>query len=205
MAVTKTVSPVLINDALACGIDLIGENKVQELLSKLEFLNPPTVEKHIIGHLQTNKVAKILPVVDMIQSVDSLHLAEEISKQSQKIGKVTDILLEVNIGKEESKTGILPEEVNDILFNVAEKDGIRVRGLMAVPPICESETEIRKYFREMYKIFIDNRAKMLDNRSMDILSLGMSGDFEYAIQEGSTLVRVGSAIFGARRYAYSDR
>ena len=199
MAVTKTVAPALINIALGENIDLIGENKVQELESKLEFFVPQDIEKHIIGHLQTNKVKQILPHISMIQSVDSIRLAEEISKQSGKIGKNTDILIEINIGREDSKTGFLPEEVNENLFRIAEMSNITVRGMMAVPPICESEKEIRKYFSEIRKIYIDNRAKMLDN-SMDVLSLGMTGDYVPAIEEGSTLVRVGSGIFGLRRY-----
>lgn len=200
MAVTKTVSPQLINVALADGIGLIGENKVQELESKLEFFVPQDVEKHIIGHLQTNKVKQILPFVSMIQSVDSVHLAEEISKQAVRSDRTVKILIEVNIGKEESKSGFLPEAVNENLFRIAEMPGISVCGMMAVPPVCETESEIRKYFAEMRKIFIDNRDKMLDNKNMDILSLGMTGDYVSAVKEGSTLVRVGSGIFGLRRY-----
>ena len=148
MAVTKTVQPALINHALSLGIDLIGENKVQELLSKLDFLEPADVNKHIIGHLQSNKVRKIISTVSMIQSLDSISLADEISLRASNAGVTMDVLLEVNIGSEISKTGFELDSVLQSAAEIAEKDNIRIRGLMAVPPVCETETEVRGYFEK---------------------------------------------------------
>ncbi len=199
MCVTKTVESQYINPVLDIGADLIGENRVQEFLGKKDELHLDGVEKHLIGHLQTNKVRQIVGEVDMIESVDSLKLAREIAKQSAKIGTVTDVLIEVNVGKEESKSGIYAEGLEELLYQVAELDGIRVRGLMTIPPICE-ENEARRYFAEVHSMFVDIGAKRIDNINMDILSMGMSGDFEAAVLEGSNIVRVGSAIFGARKY-----
>ena len=200
MCVTKTVEPVYINAAIELGADLIGENRVQEYLGKRDELNLKGVERHLIGHLQTNKVRQIVGEVDMIESVSSLKLAKEISKVSLSKGIVTDCLLEVNIGKEESKSGIFIEELEETVFKIASLEGIRIKGLMTIPPICESEAEARRYFAEMRQYFIDIKAKKIDNVDMDILSMGMSGDFEAAVAEGSNIVRVGSAIFGARKY-----
>lgn len=199
MCVTKTVESQYINPVLDIGADLIGENRVQEFLGKKDELHLDGVEKHLIGHLQTNKVRQIVGEVDMIESVDSLKLAREIAKQSAKIGTVTDVLIEVNVGKEESKSGIYAEGLEELLYQVAELDGIRVRGLMTIPPICD-ENEARRYFAEVHSMFVDIGAKRIDNINMDILSMGMSGDFEAAVLEGSNIVRVGSAIFGARKY-----
>ena len=199
MCVTKTVESQYINPVLDIGADLIGENRVQEFLGKKDELHLDGVEKHLIGHLQTNKVRQIVGEVDMIESVDSLKLAREIAKQSAKISTVTDVLIEVNVGKEESKSGIYAEGLEELLYQVAELDGIRVRGLMTIPPICE-ENEARRYFAEVHSMFVDIGAKRIDNINMDILSMGMSGDFEAAVLEGSNIVRVGSAIFGARKY-----
>lgn len=198
MAVTKTVQPMFINHALSLGINLIGENKVQELLSKQEYLIPATVEKHIIGHLQTNKVRKIISEVSMIESLDSLTLAKEISLRTQGAGIDMDVLLEVNIGSEESKTGFDFHAVTESAEEISQMQGIRLRGLMAVPPICESETEVRRYFEKMNLKFQDMKGRFGDE--FNVLSLGMSSDYVPAILEGSTLVRVGSALFGARRY-----
>ena len=200
MAVTKTHEPVLINHALSLGVDLIGENKVQELLGKLEYLSPPDVEKHLIGHLQSNKVRKIVGVVSMIQSVDSVSLLQEIERQSALKGLTTDVLLEVNIGAESAKTGLSPDSVFETAFSVEELPHVRLRGLMAVPPICETEAEIRGYFAKMRRIYEDVKALALPTAAIDTLSLGMSQDYVPAILEGSTLVRVGSALFGMRRY-----
>lgn len=199
MCVTKTVEAQYINPVLDLGADLIGENRVQEFLGKKDDLHLDGVEKHLIGHLQTNKVRQIVGEVDMIESVDSLKLAREIAKQSAKIGTVTDVLVEVNVGKEESKSGIYAEGLEELLYQIAELDGIRVRGLMTIPPICD-ENEARKYFAEVHQQFADIAAKKIENINMDILSMGMSGDFEAAVLEGSNIVRVGSAIFGARKY-----
>lgn len=200
MAVTKTVEPEYINFAISRGIDLIGENKVQEFMSKKEFLNLENCKAHLIGHLQTNKVKKIVGEVDMIQSLDSLHLAEEISNRSAAAGLVTDVLIEVNIGGEECKTGLDASKLEELIYAAAQMPGIKVRGIMTVPPFSEDSEQSRRFFANMYKLFIDMRSKKIDNISMDILSMGMSGDYCQAIEEGSTLVRVGSAIFGNRRY-----
>lgn len=195
MAVTKTVNPVLINHALSLGIELIGENKVQELLSKKEFLKPEGIEKHLIGHLQSNKVKKILGEVSMIESVDSNSLAEEISKHSVNIGSVTDVLLEVNIANEQAKTGYLREDIDKAVEYTRGLPGLRVRGLMSVPPVCENPDEARKYFEQVKNLF-----ERLKYDGWNTLSLGMSADYYEAILSGSTLIRVGSALFGHRRY-----
>lgn len=200
MAVTKTVQPALINHALSLGIDLIGENKVQELLSKLDFLEPADVNKHIIGHLQSNKVRKIISTVSMIQSLDSISLADEISLRASNAGVTMDVLLEVNIGSEISKTGFELDSVLQSAAEIAEKDNIRIRGLMAVPPVCETETEVRGYFEKMNRLFNDLKDTLKNRYVPDVLSLGMSSDYVPAVLEGSTMVRIGSALFGDRRY-----
>ena len=198
LAATKTVDVDTINYAIDKGLKYIGENKVQEFLSKYENLNPVT--KHFIGHLQTNKVKDIVGKVSLIQSVDSLKLAKEISKQAKKLDITVDILLEINIGGEESKWGFTPEETENALKEVASYGNLRVKGLMTIPPICNSAEENRKYFKKMYNLFIDIRSKNIDNSYMEILSMGMSDDFAVAIEEGANLVRVGTALFGRRNY-----
>lgn len=200
MAVTKTVESVYINHALDLGADLIGENRVQEYLGKKDELHLDGVEKHLIGHLQTNKVKQIVGEVDMIESVDSVKLAKEISRVSALKGITTNILVEVNVGREESKSGIYAEQLEELLAEIAEMSNIKIKGLMTIPPICDNEAEVSKYFEAMHQSFVDIRDKKLDNISMDILSMGMSGDFEAAVANGSNIVRVGSAIFGARKY-----
>lgn len=199
MCVTKTVEAEYINPVLDLGADLIGENRVQEYMGKKDALHLDGVEKHIIGHLQTNKVKYIAGEVDMIESVDSIKLAKEISKESKKHDTTTKVLVEVNVGKEDSKSGIYIEELEDLLYQIAELDNIKVEGLMTIPPICD-ESEVRGYFATMHSKFLDIRDKSIDNINMSILSMGMSGDYEAAILEGSNIVRVGSAIFGARKY-----
>ncbi len=200
MAVTKTVEPIFINHAIECGIDLIGENKVQEFLSKKPYLKLEGVQAHLIGHLQTNKVKQIVSEVSMIQSVDSVKLAKEISKRSEALGITVECLVEVNIGDEESKTGLKLSLLEETLKEISVLPAIKVKGLMTIPPVCDSEEESDKYFSQMNKIFIDIKAKNIDNIDMCILSMGMSGDYEAAVRNGSTLVRVGSAIFGPRIY-----
>lgn len=200
MCVTKTVEPVYINKALELGADLIGENRVQEYLGKKDELNLNGVERHLIGHLQTNKVRQIVGEVDMIESVSSVKLAKEISRISLQRGIVTSCLVEVNIGREESKSGIFIEELEETLCEIAELPAIKIKGLMTIPPVCESESEARGYFARLRQSFIDIKDKKTDNIDMEILSMGMSSDFEAAIAEGSNIVRVGSAIFGARQY-----
>jgi pyridoxal phosphate enzyme (YggS family) len=200
MGVTKTVESVYINHALSLGIDLIGENRVQEYLGKRDELNLNGVEKHLIGHLQTNKVKQIVGEVEMIDGVDSLKIAHEIGKISEKKGIVTDVLVEINIGDEESKFGLDPSELSESICEMAEISSIHINGLMAIPPICENEEQNRKFFMNMYRLFLDIRDKKIDNVNMNILSMGMSGDYANAILEGSTMVRVGSALFGRRVY-----
>ncbi|MGN0451647.1 MAG: YggS family pyridoxal phosphate-dependent enzyme [Acutalibacteraceae bacterium] len=198
LAATKTVDADTINYSIEKGITHIGENRVQELLSKHSLLKP--AHSHFIGHLQTNKVKDIIDKVEMIESVDSLRLANEISKQAQKRGIIMDVLLEINIGGEESKSGFAPEEAEKAVREVAKLDGIRVKGLMTIPPAIDLPEESRKYFREMYKLFIDIRDKNIDNSSMSVLSMGMSNDFDIAVEEGANLVRVGTSLFGRRIY-----
>lgn len=200
MAVTKTVESVYINKVLDLGADLIGENRVQEYLGKKDELHLDGVERHLIGHLQTNKVKQIVGEVDMIESVDSVRLAKEISRVSEKKGITTNVLVEVNVGREESKSGIFVEQLDELLGELSQMKAIKVKGLMTIPPICESEAEASRYFESMYKIFIDFKNKKTANIDMDILSMGMSHDYEAAVMNGSSIVRVGSAIFGARKY-----
>lgn len=197
LAATKTVSVEVINHAISQGLDYIGENRVQEFLSKYDSLSP--VHKHFIGHLQTNKVKDIVGKVELIHSVDSLHLAKEISKKSEKLGITTDVLLEINIGNEESKSGFRFDEAYDAVCSVAELSNIHVKGLMTIPPVDVDGSNI-KYFQKMHNLFIDISTKNIDNSSMEILSMGMSDDYEDAIREGATLVRVGTALFGRRNY-----
>lgn len=198
LAATKTQDIDTINYAIKSGINYIGENRVQEFVAKRDGYLP--VHKHFIGHLQTNKVKDIIRDVELIHSVDSYRLACEISKQAVKCGITAKILLEINIGKEESKSGFLSEELNDNVFKIAELPGIFVNGLMAIPPVCETPTGNAVYFEQMYKLFIDNAYKNKDNISMDILSMGMSDDYECAIKCGANLVRLGTALFGKRIY-----
>lgn len=198
LAATKTVDFETINYALSKGIDYIGENKVQELLSKEDKINP--CHRHFIGHLQTNKVKDIINRVEMIHSVDSLKLAKEISKQAVKNCKTMEILLEINIGGEDSKWGFDAENIIGNIKEIATLPNIRIKGLMAIPPICEESEENRKYFNKMKKLFVDIRDENIDNVDMDILSMGMSDDFGIAVEEGANLIRLGTALFGRRIY-----
>lgn len=199
MAVTKTVDPIFINHAIEYGINLIGENKVQEFLSKEDYLHMEGCKAHLIGHLQTNKVKQIVGKVDMIQSVDSIKLAKEIEKQSVNKGVITNCLVEVNIGDEDSKTGLELSMLEDTVYQISEMKNIRIKGLMTIPPLCE-EKELNRYFSKMHQMFVDISSKKIDNVSMEILSMGMSSDYESAILNGSNLVRVGTSIFGQRIY-----
>lgn len=200
LAATKTVEPQVINYAVSLGLKHIGENKVQELLSKYDEYDLANCDLQFIGHLQTNKVRQIVGKVSMIQSVDSLKLAKEISLRSKMNDVTTDILLEVNIGREENKSGVLEENLEELLQKTAELENIRVRGLMTVPPICDKKADVCKFFDKMYKLFIDISCKTLDNVSMDFLSMGMSDDYIEAILSGANMIRVGSGLFGARIY-----
>lgn len=199
LAAVKTVSPELINYSIEKGIKVIGDNKVQELISKENEVSK-NVTKHFIGHLQTNKVKDIVGRVSLIESVDSIRLAEIIGKQSVKIDTVTDILLEINIGNEENKSGFSYDEVLEKLEYISKIGGIRVRGLMTIPPICFNDNGNTEYFLKMQKLFVDIRDKKMDNVCMDILSMGMSDDFETAILCGATEVRIGTLLYGRRNY-----
>ncbi len=199
LAATKTVDVEVINYAIENGIKYIGENRVQEFLSKEEALSK-SAHRHFIGHLQTNKVKDIVGRVEMIESVHSEKLASAIGKISCERGIVTDILLEVNIGNEESKSGFSPFEILGAIEKIAKIPGVRVRGLMAIPPICEKKEEIMAFFTEMHNLFIDIGAKKIDNVIMEYLSMGMSGDYYEAILSGSNIVRLGTALFGHRNY-----
>lgn len=198
-AVTKTVKSAYINHVVSLGADIIGENKVQELLSKLEFLTSP-VKKHIIGHLQSNKVRKIIDIVDMIQSVDSLSLAEEISRQALMHEKQIEILLEVNIGGEASKTGLQPEMLESTALQISQLPNVIIKGLMCVPPVCDNVDEARKYFEKTALLYEDMKSYLASIADVSVLSMGMSSDFEAAILEGANMIRVGSSLFGKRIY-----
>lgn len=200
LAATKTVDAATINHAISLGLRYIGENRVQELLSKYEEYDLEHASLQFIGHLQTNKVRQIVGKVDLIQSVDSVKLAKEISRCSEKAGITTDILLEVNVGREENKSGVMPELLPELIDEIREIPSIKVRGLMTIPPICDNAQENRKFFDIMRNIFLDIGSKNIDNISMDILSMGMSDDYGEAIRCGANMVRVGSALFGARNY-----
>ena len=200
LAATKTVEPEYINYAVSLGLKKIGENRVQELLSKYDEYDLANADLQFIGHLQTNKVRQIVGKVSMIQSVDNIRLAQEISRQSEKNELETDILVEVNIGREENKSGVYKEEIDDLLGQISLLKNIKVRGLMSVPPICDTKQKICKFFDEMYKLFIDISTKKSDNISMDFLSMGMSEDYYEAILCGANMIRVGSGLFGARIY-----
>lgn len=201
LAATKTVDVEIINYAISLGLKYIGENKVQELLSKYDGFNLENCSLQFIGHLQTNKVRQIVGKVDLIQSVDSVKLAKEISKQSIKQNINTDILIEVNIGREENKSGVMPEMLEELIDETKDFHNISVKGLMAIPPICENSQKISNYFDNVNKLFIDISSKKLDNVNMEILSMGMSSDYYEAILAGSNMVRVGSSLFGARDYS----
>ena len=200
LAATKTVDADTINYAISLGLRYIGENRVQELLSKYDAYDLDHASLQFIGHLQSNKVRQIVGKVDLIQSVDSVKLAREIALRSENLGITTDILCEVNIGDEESKSGVDASAVQELVCQLSEIDHIRVRGLMAIPPICDTAQENCKFFDKMRNIFLDIQGKNIDNISMDILSMGMSDDYAEAIRCGATMVRVGSALFGARNY-----
>ena len=200
-AATKMNDASRVREAIAAGIRCCGENKVQELTAKLSENAYEGSDIHFIGHLQTNKVKQVVGNVSLIQSVDSLRLLEAIEKEAAKKGIVQDILLEINIGEEASKSGLRLEEIYEMLEKVAVSTFVRVRGLMAIPPICENPGDNNKFFQEMCNLSVDITAKKYDNVCMEILSMGMSDDYADAIAHGSTMIRVGTTIFGARNYA----
>ena len=201
LAVTKMHTAAEINEAIAAGATDIGENRVQELLEKFDSVDP--VRWHLIGHLQTNKVKYIIDKVVMIHSVDSLKLAQEISKRAAAAGKVMDILIEINSAMEETKSGIAAEDLKALVTEITEScDNVRVRGIMCIPPMAIEPEDARPYFCEAHALFEEMKTWELPEEKFcpDTLSMGMSGDFEVAVEEGSTIVRVGSSIFGPRNY-----
>ena len=199
-AATKMNDADAVRQAVAAGVDCCGENRVQELLEKQPQGAYEGVPVHFIGHLQTNKVKQVVGRVDCIQSVDRLPLLECIQKEAAKQGIVQDILLEVNVGGEASKSGFTVEEAAAVAARMGEFPAVHLRGLMAIPPISQNPGDNCKFFAQMRNLFVDIREKKCDNVSMDCLSMGMSDDFTDAIAEGSTMIRVGTAIFGARNY-----
>ncbi|WP_432651088.1 YggS family pyridoxal phosphate-dependent enzyme [Huintestinicola sp.] len=196
MAVTKTVPAERVNFAVSQGFELLGENRVQEFLSKKEQY-VKNAEINFIGHLQSNKIKYIIDSVTMIQSVDSTELAKEISARAVKQGRVTDILCEVNIGGEASKSGFSPEALHDGMFEIAELPGVRVCGLMTIPPPSDSCV----YFEKMQRLFEDLKAAPPKNSAITLLSMGMSSDYTKAVKFGTGMVRLGTALFGARNYS----
>ncbi len=196
MAVTKTVAPEAVNHAIELGVGLLGENRVQEYLSKEEAYDK-SAEVHIIGHLQTNKVKYIIDKVSMIQSVDSFKLAREIDRLAKTHGRVMDILCEVNIGGEESKSGVAPEGLDALLDEVSQLENVRIRGLMTIPPPSESDV----FLGRMEELFDRIKSENREGVSMDTLSMGMTGDYVQAIEHGATIVRIGTGLFGARDYS----
>lgn len=201
MAVTKTVPAEEVNLAIDSGITLLGENRAQELESKFLAYDKEGVDIHFIGHMQSNKVRHIVDKVTMIHSVDRISLVKEIDKRARAIDTVMDVLLQVNIGEEESKSGVLAKEAVDFSKRLQEYPNLRLRGLMAIPPWVDNQNQQEHYFSKMNELLVDIQAKNRDNKSIDVLSTGMSGDFIAAIKHGATIVRIGTAIFGEREYS----
>ena len=200
-AATKMNDADAVRQAIAAGVDCCGENRVQELTAKLAENAYDGAPVHFIGHLQTNKVKQVVGKVDLIQSVDSERLLKEINKEAAKQGIIQNILLEVNIGEEASKSGFQAEDIPEIIEKIGFFPNVCVKGLMAIPPISEKDGENRKFFQKMFQLYVDIQNKINDNVKVDCLSMGMSGDYQDAIACGSTMIRVGTAIFGARNYA----
>lgn len=199
ISVSKTKPIEMLKEAYEAGSREFGENKVQELVDKYDQM-PTDVHWHLIGHLQTNKVKYIVDKVYLIHSVDSLKLAKEISKEAVKKNVVCNILVEVNVADEESKFGVSTENTESLIREIALLPNIKVRGLMTVAPFVEDSEENRPVFKELYQLFVDIKGKNIDNVFMDFVSMGMSGDYKVAVEEGATHIRVGTKIFGAREY-----
>lgn len=199
IAVSKTKPYTAIEEALPTGVRDFGENKVQELCDKYEIL-PKDIKWHMIGHLQRNKVKYLVGKVSLIHSVDSIRLAEQIEKEFAKANEIANILIEVNMAKEESKFGITSEETENLIREISKLPHIRIKGLMTIAPYTDNPETNRIYFSNMKKLAVDIENKNIDNVSMSVLSMGMTGDYQVAIEEGATLVRVGTGIFGERNY-----
>lgn len=199
IAVSKTKPVPMLEEIYAEGIRCFGENKVQEMCDKIEVL-PKDIKWHMIGHLQTNKVKYIVGKTALIHSVDSLKLANEIERQAAKNDVIVDILVEVNIAEEESKFGIHKEETFALIQEISKLPHVRIKGLMTIAPYVDDPEDNREYFRQIRQLSVDINQKNIDNVSMDVLSMGMTGDYMVAIEEGATMVRVGTGIFGERNY-----
>ena len=199
IAVSKTQPVEAIREAIEYGINSFGENRVQELREKMEIIKD-SIDWHLIGHLQTNKVKYVVGKVSLIHSLENIRLAEAIDKEARKHNIIVDVLVEVNIAKEDTKFGVKPEEVESFIREVSKFKNINIRGLMTVAPYTDISEENRKYFKQLKKIMVDLNSKNINNVNMNVLSMGMTGDYEIAIEEGATLVRVGTGIFGSRNY-----
>lgn len=199
IAVSKTKPVAMLQEAYDLGVRVFGENKVQELVDKYEVL-PKDIEWHMIGHLQTNKVKYIIDKVAMIHSVDSIKLAETIEKEAAKKNCIANILIEVNVAEEDSKFGLKVEEVIPFIEKISVFPHIRVKGLMTIAPFVENAEENRAVFADLRKLSVDIESKNIDNTNMSVLSMGMTNDYEVAVEEGATMVRVGTGIFGERNY-----
>ena len=199
-AATKMNDTNAVRQAIAAGVDCCGENRVQELTQKLSENAYEGAPVHFIGHLQTNKVKQVVGKVSLIHSIDSMRLLEAVNKEAARQGICQDILLEINIANEESKSGFTIEEMDSVLSQIGGFSSIRVLGFMVIPPICQDSTDNHKFFQKIYNLSVDITRKKYDNVCVDILSMGMSGDYADAIACGSTMIRVGTAIFGSRGY-----
>lgn len=199
VAVSKTKPVEMIEEVMTAGIMDFGENKPQELRDKYEVL-PKNLRFHMIGHLQTNKIKYVIDRAVLIHSIDSIHLAEAVNAEAKKHDRIMPVLVEVNVAREESKSGFLVEETENAIREIAKLSNIRVEGLMTIAPFVENAEENRQYFVKLRKLSVDIAAKNIDNVTMHHLSMGMTGDYEVAIEEGATMVRVGTGIFGERNY-----
>ena len=199
IAVSKTQPVEAIREAIEYGINSFGENRVQELREKTEIIKD-NLDWHLIGHLQTNKVKYVVGKVSLIHSLENIRLAEALDKEAAKLGITVDVLAEINVAKEASKFGVNPEDAENFIREVSKFPNINIKGLMTVAPYTDISEENRKYFRQLKKIMVDLNSKNIHNVNMNVLSMGMTGDYEVAIEEGATLVRVGTGIFGSRNY-----
>ncbi len=197
IAVSKTKPLFMLEEAYEAGARDFGENKVQEILEKHPKM-PEDARFHMIGHLQRNKVKQVLPHAVLIHSVDSYRLAEQISQEAGKLGITAKILLEVNVAKEESKFGMMPEDVEEMVGQIAALPHLQIEGLMTIAPFVDDPEKNRPVFRKLYQLSVDIKKKNIDNVNMGVLSMGMTGDYQVAVEEGSTMIRVGTGIFGAR-------
>ncbi|NJL58378.1 MAG: YggS family pyridoxal phosphate-dependent enzyme [Desulfobacteraceae bacterium] len=198
VGVSKTFPAEIVRQAIEAGMDILGENYIQEAKEKIAALSSYPVSWHFIGHLQSNKAKYAVKLFDLIHTVDSLKLAEELNRQAAKIGKIQDILIEVNVGNEETKSGISVEDALPLIRNIADLTHLSVKGLMTIPPFYDEPEKVRPYFKALWELRDTVRAQSVPGILMNELSMGMSGDFQIAIEEGATMVRIGTAIFGGR-------